>query len=122
MQGAIPGTVNGVDQWGRRNVLSATFFKSTDGLYVLLGDEHKTVLLSILGTVLSAITIFVITIAISGGVSVTLFKSYVLPLFMSAFTLLIFWGILFARHKGKLPFLQEEPEPPKNEKAPPAQK
>jgi hypothetical protein len=80
-----------------------------------LGDEHKTVLLSILGTVLSAIAIWVITIAVNGGFSVTLFKSYVLPLFMSAFTLAIFWGILFARHKGKLPFLPET-EPPKDDK------
>jgi hypothetical protein len=85
-----------------------------------LGDEHKTVLLSILGTVLSGVLIFVITIAISGGVSVTLFKSYVLPLFMSAFTLAVFWSILFARHKGKLPFLPETDAPapaPKDDKA-----
>jgi hypothetical protein len=87
-----------------------------------LGDEHQTVLLSILGTLLSALVIFVITIAVSGGVSTTLFRSYVLPLFMSAFTLAIFWGILFARHKGKLPFLREEPEPPKDEKGPSPQK
>ena len=83
-----------------------------------MGDEHKTVLLSILGTVLSAFVILIITIAISGGFSSTLFLSYVLPLLMSAFTLLVFWAILFARHKGKLPFLQEETEPPKNEKGP----
>jgi hypothetical protein len=87
-----------------------------------LGDEHKTVLLSILGTVLSALAIFVITIAVSGGVSVTLFKSYVLPLFMSAFTLAIFWGILYARHIGKLPFLAEEPERPKDDKGSSPQK
>jgi len=80
-----------------------------------LGDEHQTVLLSILGTVLSAVVILVITIAVSGGFSSTLFRSYVLPLFMSAFTLLVFWTILFARHKGKLPFLREETEPQKKE-------
>jgi hypothetical protein len=34
---------------------------------------------------------------------------------MSAFTLTIFWAILYARHKGKLPFLPET-EPPKDEK------
>ena len=87
-----------------------------------MGDEHQTVLLSILGTLLSALVIFVITIAVSGGVSTTLFRSYVLPLFMSAFTLAIFWSILFARHKGKLPFLKEETEPPKDEKGPAPQK
>ncbi len=86
-----------------------------------MSEEHKTVLLSILGTVLSALAIFAITIAINGGVSDTLFKSYVLPLFMSAFTLAIFWGILFARHKGKLPFLPET-EPPTDDKAPTASK
>ena len=81
-----------------------------------MGDEHKTVLLSILGTVISACLLFVATVAIAGGISVDLVKSYVLPLFMSAFTLTVFWVILFARHKGKLPFLPET-EPPKDEKA-----
>ena len=87
-----------------------------------MGDEHKTVLLSILGTVLSAVLILLVTVAISGGFSSTLFLSYVLPLFMSAFTLLVFWTILFARHKGKLPFLREETETPKKETSPPPQK
>jgi hypothetical protein len=82
-----------------------------------MGDEHETVLLSILGTVLAGVMIFLITIAISGGVDVSLFKSYVLPIFMSAFTLSIFWAILFARHKGKLPFFSKTPTPPKNEKS-----
>ena len=111
-----------VQRSGSVGETSATFFKSTADVLVLLGDEHETVLLSILGTVLSALAIFAITIAINGGVSNTLFNSYVLPLFMSAFTLAIFWGILFARHKGKLPFLQEEPEPPKDDKASSPQK
>jgi hypothetical protein len=79
-----------------------------------LGDEHETVLLSILGTVISGVMIFLITIAISDSVSVDLFRSYALPVFMSAFTLTIFWAILFARHKGKLPFFSETPESPKN--------
>ena len=80
-----------------------------------LGDEHTTVLLSILGTVVAAGLLFLITVGIAGGISIALFKSYVLPLFMSAFTLSIFWAILYARHKGKLPFLPET-EPPKDEK------
>src|SRR5580658_1193127 len=72
-------------------------------------------MLSILATVVAGILLFVVTIAIAGGVSITLFKSYVLPLFMSAFTLSIFWIFLFARHKGKLPILAET-EPSKDQK------
>jgi len=82
-----------------------------------LADEHKTVLLSILATIVAACLLFVTTVAIAGGVSVALFKSYVLPLFMSAFTLAIFWVFLFARNKGKLPMLLAETAPPKDEKA-----
>jgi len=73
-----------------------------------LGDEHKTVMLSIIATVVAAVLIFLVTIGISGGVSDALFKSYVLPLFMSAFTLSVFWVLLFARHKGKIPQLLAE--------------
>jgi hypothetical protein len=91
-------------------------FKSAINRHTILVDEHKTVLLSILATVLAGVLIFIITVAVSGGISITLFKGYVLPLLMSAFTLAIFWGFLFARHKGKLPFLPET-EPPKDEKA-----
>jgi hypothetical protein len=80
-----------------------------------LGDEHNTVLLSIIATVLAACVLFLITVGVAGGISVALFKSYVLPLFMSAFTLTIFWAFLFARHKGKLPILAET-EPPKDAK------
>lgn len=82
-----------------------------------MGNEHKTVLLSIIATLAAAAMLFVITFAINGGFSLTLFKSYVLPLFMSAFTLTIFWAFLFARYKGKIPQLSEE-EPPKEGKAP----
>ena len=94
----------------------ATFFKPIINRFVILGDEHKTVLLSILATVLAGVVIFIVTIAVAGGISISLLKSYVLPLFMSAFTLSIFWGFLFARHKGKLSILAET-EPPKDEKA-----
>jgi fatty acid desaturase len=85
-----------------------------------LGDEHKTVMLSIMATVVAAVILFVGTIAIAGGVDVTLVKSYVLPLFMSAFTLTVFWAFLFARHKGMLPMLGEEEQ--KDQKAPTASK
>ena len=81
-----------------------------------LADEHKTVLLSIIATLVAALLVFVVTVAIAGGVSTTLFEGYVLPLFMSAFTLSVFWVFLFARHKGKLPILAET-EPAKEEKA-----
>jgi hypothetical protein len=80
-------------------------------------------MISILATILAGILILLITIGVSGGISATLVKSYVLPLFMSAFTLSIFWVFLFARHKGKLPILGDEdsevsPAPPSA--APPA--
>jgi hypothetical protein len=65
-------------------------------------------MISILATVLAGILILLITIGVAGGISATLVKSYVLPLFMSAFTLSIFWVFLFARHKGKLPILGDE--------------
>ena len=73
-----------------------------------LGDEHQMVLLSILGTFAAGVLIFLVTIGIAGGISLDLFRSYVLPLFMSCFTLAIYWAILYARHIGKLPFLREE--------------
>jgi len=78
-----------------------------------LGEEHKTVMLSILATLSAAVILFVVTVAINGGFSVSLFKSYVLPLFMSAFTLAVFWTFLFARHKGKLPvgLVEQEQKP-----------
>jgi hypothetical protein len=84
-----------------------------------LADEHKTVLLSIIATVLAAILVLIITIGIAGGISISLIKGYVVPLFMSAFTLSIFWGFLFARQKGKLPFLTES-EAQKEDKPAPA--
>jgi ABC-type sugar transport system permease subunit len=73
-----------------------------------LGDEHKTVMISIIATIVAAFLLFLVTIAVAGGVSTTLFMSYVLPLLMSAFTLSVFWAFLFARHKGILPILAEE--------------
>lgn len=98
--------------------LSKHFLKRQPVTYAAkLGNEHKTVLLSIIATISAAVLMFLITVAIAGGVSVTLFKSYVLPMFMSAFSLTVFWVFLFARHKGKIPQLSEE-EPPKDGKAP----
>jgi hypothetical protein len=81
-----------------------------------LSDEHKTVMLSILATLLAALGIFVVTIIISGGIDITLVKAYVLPLVISSFTLTVFWSVVFARNKGKMPWLETTP-PPKDEKA-----
>jgi hypothetical protein len=68
-----------------------------------LGDEHKTVLLSILATLFAAVVILAVTVALAGGLSVKLVESYVLPLLVTAFSLSIFAGVLFARSKGLLP-------------------
>jgi hypothetical protein len=82
-----------------------------------LAEDHKTVVLSILATLLAALILLVATIAISGGITIELVKAYVLPLVISAFTLSVFAGVLFARNKGKLPWLAPT-EPSKDEKAP----
>jgi len=73
-----------------------------------LGDEHKTVMVSIIATVIAAFLVFLVTVAVAGGVSRTLFMSYVLPLLMSAFTLSVFFAFLFARHRGMLPMFEED--------------
>jgi hypothetical protein len=67
-----------------------------------------------LATVLAGSLLFLITVISAGGISITLFKAYVLPFLMSAFTLSIFWVLLFVRHKGKLPIF-DEAEPAKEE-------
>jgi hypothetical protein len=67
-----------------------------------------------LATILAGGLLFLITVVSAGGISIDLFKSYVLPFLMSAFTLSIFWVFLFVRHKGKLPAF-DEAEPPKDE-------
>jgi hypothetical protein len=77
-------------------------------------EDHKTVLLSILGTVAAGVVVLLLTVAISGGISAGLIDTYVLPLFISAFALTTFWAILFAAGKGKLPWLGIE----MNEKGP----
>ena len=79
-----------------------------------MADEHKTVLLSILATVVAGSLLFLATVAVGGGISIDLIRGYVLPLFISAFTLTIFWAILYARNKGLLPWLL--PEVQKEEK------
>ncbi|MDA4129892.1 MAG: hypothetical protein OK457_03900 [Thaumarchaeota archaeon] len=58
-------------------------------------EDHKTVLLSITATVIAGLILLGTTIAINGGTfSITLFKQYVLPLIISAFTLFVFFVIL----------------------------
>jgi hypothetical protein len=83
-----------------------------------LADEHKTVLLSIFATVLAGFIIFLATVAISGGISISLIKGYVLPLFISAFTLAVFAGVLFARNKGMIPGMAQSEPPLKEPKEP----
>jgi hypothetical protein len=83
-----------------------------------LAEDHRIVLLSIFSTLVAAVVVLIVTVAVSGGVTVALVKSYVLPLVISAFTLAVFWGVLFANSKGKLPFLGLQET--KNEKPAPA--
>ncbi len=71
----------------------------------VLADDHKTVLLSIMATVTTGIILFIATIVISGTVSLDLFVKWVLPLFIAALSLGIFFIVLYARNKGKLPWL-----------------
>jgi hypothetical protein len=73
-----------------------------------VADDHKTVVLSILSTLLAAVVVFVATVAFSGGVSLTLFDGYVLPLLVTSFSLAVFAGVLFARNKGKIPGFQPD--------------
>ena len=81
-----------------------------------MADEHKTVLLSIFATLLSAGIVFLATLLISGGISIYYIKSYVLPLVLSAFTLGVFAGVLFAKEKGALPYFSPpESQKPKSE-------
>ena len=70
-----------------------------------LANDHRTVLLSILATLVAATIVFLATVIVSGGFALDLVRGYVLPLVISAFTLTVFWGILFAQQKGKLPWL-----------------
>jgi hypothetical protein len=80
-----------------------------------LAEDHKTVLLSIFATLLAALVVLVVTIVISGGIQITLIKSYVLPLVLSAFTLAVFAGVLVAHNKGMIPGFDPS-EPAKEEK------
>ena len=75
-----------------------------------MADDHRTVLLSILATLLAAAVIFVVTVAVNGGFSTPLFEAYVMPLVVTAFSLAVFAVILFAHSKGKIPGLSESKE------------
>lgn len=59
-----------------------------------LPEDHKTVLLSISATLLAGVVILITTIAMNGSFSLELFRQYVLPLIISAFTLFMFFLIL----------------------------
>jgi hypothetical protein len=75
-------------------------------------DEHKTVLLSILATLLAAAGTLVATVVVAGGLSAYLIEAYVLPLIVTAFSLGVFAVMLFAHKKGKMPgFPPDEAKP-----------
>ncbi len=78
-----------------------------------MADDHKTVLLSILSTLLAAVVVLVATVAVAGGFSFDLFEAYVLPLLVTSFSLSVFAGVLFARNKGKIPGFP--PDAPRDE-------
>ena len=84
-----------------------------------MAEDHRTILLSILATAIAGTALLVLTIAISGKVDIVLIQGYVLPLFISAFTLSVYWIIVFARHKGRFSFLGPA-EAAKEEKPAPA--
>ena len=60
-----------------------------------LADDRKVVMMSIVSTLIAAVFILVATVAVSGGLAVDLVRAYVLPLVISAFTLGVFWSVLF---------------------------
>ncbi|MDA4129487.1 MAG: hypothetical protein OK457_01830 [Thaumarchaeota archaeon] len=66
---------------------------------VQMPEDHKTVFLSITATVIAGLLILGATIAINGGsFSLILFKQYVLPLIISAFTLFVFFVVLLVNN------------------------
>ena len=71
-----------------------------------MADEHKTVALSILATVITTIIILLGTIVESGGFSEDLFFKYVFPMLIATLSLTIFFVIVFAKDKGKLRWLE----------------
>jgi uncharacterized RDD family membrane protein YckC len=75
-----------------------------------LASDHKVVALSVTSIFASAVVIFGFTFAYNGGFSVVLFKQYVLPLFISAFTLSLFWAILFTLNRREKR-MQHQPQP-----------
>ena len=64
-------------------------------------DEHRVVLISILSTLVAAVIIFAVSVALSGGISIDLVRGYVLPLIISAFTLSVFWCVLYVTNRTK---------------------
>ena len=67
-------------------------------------DEHKTVAVSILATVTTTVVILLGTIVASGGFSEDMFYKYVFPMLLATLSLAIFFVMVFARDKGKLPW------------------
>ena len=65
-----------------------------------MAEDHRTVVLSILGTLISGFIIFLATLAFNGGAfDMVYFKSYVLPMIISAFALSVFLMLLLVNKK-----------------------
>lgn len=71
-----------------------------------MGDEHKTVALSIIATLTTGLVILLATIVVNGGFSEDLFFKYVFPMIIASVSLAVFFIFVFAKNKGKLPWLQ----------------
>ncbi len=69
----------------------------------VVGDEHKTVALSIIATLTTGLVILLATIVVNGGFSEDLFFKYVFPMIIASVSLAVFFVFVFAKNKGKLP-------------------
>ena len=67
-----------------------------------MADEHRVVLISILSTLVAAVIILAVSVALSGGIAIDLVRAYVLPLVISAFTLSVFWCVLYLTSRTKV--------------------
>ncbi|HEY6282840.1 MAG TPA: hypothetical protein VIW22_02845 [Nitrososphaerales archaeon] len=66
-----------------------------------MADEHRVVFISILSTLVAAVIIFAVSVALSGGIAIDFVRGYVLPLIISPFTLSVFWCVLYVTSRTK---------------------
>jgi len=91
--------------WSQRCVLglgTCNAFRVDQVTALQLADDRKVVMLSITSTLIAAVFILAATVAVSGGIASDLVRAYVLPLVISAFTLLVFWGVLTVASRSKM--------------------